>query len=80
MNDGRNKQALPELDSIFFSNSPVSSEWPPGFQSGSLRKFFVIFSFSFFDHQNWDVQEIHLPLRMLGENYRCPSMMTMMSR
>ena len=80
MNDGRNKRALLELDSIFFSNSPVSSEWPPGFQSCSLRNFFVIYSFSFFDHQNWDVQEIHLPLRMLGENYRCPSMMTMMSR
>ena len=42
--------------------------------------FLVIYSFSFFDHQNWDVQEIHPPPRMLGENYRCLSMMTMMSR
>ena len=80
MNDGRNKRALLELDSIFFRIHRWQVSDRQAFSRVAHVIFFVIYSFSFFDHQNWDVQGIHLPLRMLGENYRCPSMMTMMSR
>ena len=40
----------------------------------------LVFFFRFYAHQNLDVPGIHQLVRMLGENYRCPSMMTMMTR
>ena len=80
MKDGRNKRALLELDSICFRIHRCQVSDRQTFSLVAHVNFLVVYSFSFFDHQNWDVQEIHLPLRTLGENYRCPSMMTMMSR
>ncbi len=41
--------------------------------------FYLLFV-RFYDHRNLDVPGIHQLVRMSGESYRCPSMMTMMTR